>query len=103
MIRRESRHPTSNAQLILYRESSDMDKHRHEYPIQNISRGGLRFSSSDSYEIDERIKISVYLENKEMHQAHARICYCLNGNEHDGNYFYGVSFLDKFVDMSLVN
>lgn len=103
MIRRESRQNLNNAHLILHREDPDAEHDRHEYPIQNISRGGLRFSSYDNYEIDERIEISVYNEHKELHHAHARICYCLTENDNDELFFYGVSFLDRFVDMSLLN
>ena len=101
MIRKETRHPLNNAHLTLHRELTETEKDKHEYPVKNISRGGLRFSSNDSYEIDERIEISVFLKDQEVHHAHARICYCTN--DQNNGFYYGVSFLDKFVDMSLVS
>ena len=100
MIRRDARHAIDNAHLILNREFTETDKEDHHYPVQNISRGGLRFSSSDNYDVDERIEITVLLQNREIHRAHARICYRTNGQ--DQTFHYGVSFLDRFVDMEQV-
>jgi len=94
MNRRETRQAIKGAFLKI--EPQDNNE---KYTVHNISRGGLRFSSQKTFEIDERINISVYLTGDKTHQAKGRICYFVINNEtSDGNY-YGVSFLDNFLKM----
>jgi len=100
MIRRENRHAIEGAHLDIHRQAEARqaagDTLAH-YPVENISRGGLRFHGSDSYRIDERIEITVYLKNGESHSAMGRICY--RQGDHENCCDYGVSFLDNFLEM----
>jgi hypothetical protein len=103
MIRRENRRAVEDAFLHLERLSKDLSEAEpvavdQQYPIENISRGGLRFHGSTLFHVDERINITVTLAGGEQHSALARICYRENG--HQGYFHYGVSFLDNFLEMA---
>ena len=104
MIRRENRQSIQGAFLDIHRQNpgtmNDYDILT-RYPIENISRGGLRFLCHDQFNIDERIQITVHMANGETHSARARICYCDLNNTHNGDCHYGVSFLDNFLEMAL--
>ena len=101
MIRRERRQTVDGAFLDVHRQlqNNDFDTNNPtHYPIENISRGGLRFQSTETYHVDERIEIIVKLSNGNTHSAMARICYCENNS--DASTYYGVSFLDNFLEMA---
>ena len=104
MIRRDNRRPVAGAVLNVQRHTTaehPLSAAPSQYPIENISRGGLRFHSHDDYRIDERIIITVHLANGEIHSAMARICYCNSEQGEQVSYHYGVSFLDNFLEMAL--
>ena len=101
MIRRERRQTVDGAFLDVHRQlqNNDFDSNNPtQYPIENISRGGLRFQSTETYRVDERIEIIVKLPNGNTHSAMARICYF--ENDDNDNSYYGVSFLDNFLEMA---
>lgn len=102
MIRREKRSAVDGAfvQIVrVARPAEAPNPDTAEYPIENISRGGLRFCGNGEYNIDERIQVTVRLASGERHSAMARICYreqdAPNRHSH-----YGVSFLDNFLEMA---
>lgn len=75
---------------------------RHEYPILNISRGGLCFQSDESFDLNEEVRLNVLIDQHEiMHLVRARVCYCNDtGKQHLSQ--YGLSFLDHFIDTEVV-
>ena len=96
MIQRETRQASNGAQLSLKRQAGNTNNpEQDKYPINNISRGGLRFSCNENYDVDERVELTVYLSNGHIHNINGRICYChnTNNNTHD----YGISFLDSYL------
>ena len=96
MIQRETRQAIDGAQVSLKRRSPETDSQtNHKYPVNNISRGGLRFSANENFDVDERVELILYLSNGHIHNLDGRICYCKDNsnNQHD----YGVSFLDPYL------
>ncbi|MDH5518741.1 MAG: PilZ domain-containing protein [Gammaproteobacteria bacterium] len=98
MNRSHTRHESNNAYLLIDRADSnaDPDNSKH-YSIQNLSRGGIRFCSNDHFEIDEKVSLSLYIDDKLSHKARGRICYHDEDPQH--NNYYGVSFLDKYLNL----
>lgn len=96
MIQRESRQASEGAQISLKKRSAESNSgNGDKYPVNNISRGGLRFSCNENFDVDERVELTLYLSNGHVHNLDGRICYCRgnNNNQHD----YGVSFLDPYL------
>jgi hypothetical protein len=105
MIRRDNRHVIEDACLYVHRQHSaqsppDDARNSYAYPIENISRGGLRFFSHDPYRVNERIEITLRLANGKTHSAMARICYRHDNNKDADCCCYGVSFLDHFLEIA---
>ncbi|MDQ1362633.1 MAG: PilZ protein [Pseudomonadota bacterium] len=102
MIRKDYRLAIGNAWVQLQRmhaeDRSAVDGTR--YPVYNISRGGLRFSGNETFEAQERIKVILHLPNNTEHHSLGRICYCEPDTENQAVTYYGVSFLDNFLDMA---
>ncbi|MDH5764706.1 MAG: PilZ domain-containing protein [Gammaproteobacteria bacterium] len=99
MIQRETRQAIDGAQVSFKRQSPDNSNHATveiKYPVNNISRGGLKFSATEIFEVDERVELTLYLSNGHVHNLHARICYCQD-NGMDAHHDYGVSFLDHYL------
>ena len=94
MLRRDKRKPTRNTHLDLIRLFDNQQKYKN-FPVYNISRGGLCFSSNESFDVDERVQITVFEEQQIIHQALGRICYRTETNS--GNDVYGLSFLDNYI------
>ncbi len=67
-------------------------------PVDNLSRGGLRFHSSEPFDVDERVEITLHLGNGETHCATGRICYCIVDKDNPGLWSYGISILDNFLE-----
>ncbi len=93
MLRRDRRTPTLNTQLDLTRLSNEQQYHK--LPVLNISRGGLCFSSSIAFDVDERIQLTVFKDEEKIHHALGRICYCTDQETADN--IYGISFLDNYL------
>ena len=97
MIQRETRQASDGAQVSLKRQAAESNNPQQaKYPVNNISRGGLRFSSHENYDVDERIELTIYLSNGHVHNINGRICYCHNANNENGH-DYGISFLDSYL------
>lgn len=96
MIQRETRQAIDGARVSLKRQSSGTETRDSQYPVNNISRGGLRFTASENFDVDERVELTLYLSNGHTHNLHGRICYCHNGSS-DSQHDYGVSFLDPYL------
>lgn len=99
MIRKERRQPIQDAYFKLNAPYKDRDHESLQYGIENISRGGLRFCSSDVFIVDDYIVISVFLDAQVIHSAKGRICYFEHDEESAKGDYYGLSFVDKFIDM----
>ena len=99
MIRKERRQSIKAAYFKLDSPYKDRDHENLEYGIDNISRGGLRFQSQDVFCIDDLINISVYINSEVIHNGHCRICYFEHDNTSQNGDYYGLSFIDKFMDM----
>lgn len=96
MIQRETRKASDGAQVSLIRKDSHSDNPQGDkYPVTNISRGGLKFSCNENYDVDERVELILYLTNGHVHNLNGRICYCQNS--HNNSHDYGVSFLDSYL------
>ena len=95
MQQREPRQRVSEGIVELQRDSSAQACH--EYPIVNISRGGLCFQSSDSYELNEVVRFNIRINQQEiLHSASGRVCYRNKSSQKLP--VYGLSFLDQFID-----
>ena len=94
MLRRDRRTPTLNTHLDLTR-LFDKKQQCQELPVLNISRGGLCFSSAEKFDVDERIQLTVFKGEEEIHHALGRICYCTEQVSADD--LYGISFLDNYL------
>ena len=100
MIRQDYRMAIENTWLELARNGKSKSKVPTRYEVFNISRGGLRFQSSEIFEPQERVKITLHLLNNAEHHTLARICYCESDAETSETIYYGVSFLENFLDMA---
>ncbi len=100
MVERDTRSSIHEGVVQLQRTSER--RPQHEYPILNISRGGLCFHSDDAYELNEEVKLNVVIDHHEvLHLARARVCYRNDAPDaHHCN--YGLSFLDRFIDTDVV-
>lgn len=95
MQQREPRQNVIKGIVELQRNSSS--KAAHEYPIVNISRGGLCFQSSESFELNEVVRFNIRIDQHEIiHSASGRVCY-RNVTAQNPS-LYGLSFLDHFLD-----
>jgi len=96
--RLEKRQPSANSYLVIERHTNlgHFEDSVH-YPIQNLSRGGIRFCCNDHFDIDERVSLSLYIDEKLSHKASGRICY--HDEDKDHNNYYGVSFLDNYLQL----
>lgn len=99
MIRKERRQSIDDAHFKLDAPYKDRDYKNAKYAIDNISRGGLRFCSQDVFCIDDLISVSIYLDKEMIHNAQCRICYFEHHNDSPNGDCYGLSFIDKFIDM----
>ncbi|HEX5635593.1 MAG TPA: PilZ domain-containing protein [Gammaproteobacteria bacterium] len=102
MLRQDYRLAIDNAWLQLHRTITDNNagdsSTRHH--VFNISRGGLRFSSTEIFETQERVNVILHLPNDTEHKSLGRICYCEPDESSKACIYYGVSFLDNFLDMT---
>lgn len=99
MIRREHRQALVAAYFKLNTAYKDRDHNSAQYAIDNISRGGLRFFSHDIFCIGDLISVSIYIDKQIIHHAKCRICYFEHDKVADHGDFYGLSFIDNFIDM----
>lgn len=98
MKRLEPRQEIDNTYLLVGRlDATISSKNSAHYPIQNLSRGGIRFCSQEHFEIDERVNLHLYIDEKLSHKACGRICY--HDEDTDNNSYYGVSFLDNYFHL----
>jgi len=97
MQQRELRTLVNNSLVELERET---DKLTHKkYKVLNISRGGLCFESRvEEFELNEVIKLDLLMNKHSIHKANGRVCYYNNCNDKNAS-SYGLSFLDKFIDV----
>jgi PilZ domain len=96
--RLEPRQGMSNTYLIIGRNTDlPQPTNNAHYPIQNLSRGGIRFCCEEHFDIDERVNLQLYINEKLSHKASGRICYHDGENSH--NNCYGVSFLDNYLQL----
>ncbi len=73
-----------------------------EYKVLNISRGGICFESNqEDFELNEMLKLNLVIDNHSIHKANGRVCYC-NQCENKNASAFGLSFLDKFIDMDIL-
>lgn len=77
----------------------DSEQLHKDFPVLNMSRGGLCFSSREVFVVDERVNITVFKDDKEAHQATGRICY--RTETENGTDLYGISFLDKYLSTEI--
>lgn len=97
MQRSDIRHEMDNAYLTIHRRAEQNPNNTH-FPIQNLSRGGIRFcSDAEHFDIDERVSLELYINGELSHEAHGRICY--HDEDSDHHNYYGVSFLDKYLHL----
>lgn len=97
MSRSDLRQEIKNSYLTIHRLNDENHDDNEHFPIENISRGGIRFSSEETFDLQERVSLNLYIDGKLSHQANGRICYHDEDNNH--NNFYGVSFLDKYLHL----
>lgn len=96
--RSEHRQEIDNTYLMIARDTGiNPSNDSVHYPIQNLSRGGIRFCCEEHFEIDERVNLQLYINEKLSHKASGRICYHDEENSH--NSCYGVSFLDNYLQL----
>jgi hypothetical protein len=98
MVEREKRQQVEASYLQLNKQHTENNKIK--YPIENISRGGLRFFSKEEFEIDDRYELNIHLENGKIHSALGRICYCENNASEKKGHYYGISFLNNYLEAS---
>ncbi len=95
MQQRENREHIREGTIELQRGNSAQSSH--EYPIVNISRGGLCFQSRDNYELNEVVRFNIRINQQEIiHSASGRVCY--RNETAQKAPVYGLSFLDHFLD-----
>ncbi len=68
--------------------------------IENISKGGFRFVSSDRFELEDRITAKIIFTDGQSQETFGRICYCYE-YEADGSYAYGLSIINGFIHSRL--
>ena len=69
---------------------------QYEGDIENISKGGFRFVTSQRFELEDRIKARIIFTDGRTQESMGRICYC-NEDSDAGNFAYGFSILNGFI------
>ena len=64
--------------------------------IENISKGGFRFTTSKRFELEDRIKARIYFTDGRSQESIGRICYC-NEGKRNGDFAYGFSIITGFI------
>lgn len=99
MQQRESRARANDSTVQL--ERSTAEKSLKQYRVLNVSRGGLCFESeNDEFVLNEIIKFDLKVNSHSVHKANGRVCYCNSDDKNSS--VYGLSFVDKFLDMELL-
>ena len=99
MQQRETRSIISNSSVQLSRAPEHGSSQ--EYKILNISRGGLCFQSDELFELNEKVKLNVIIQEKNILTANGRVCYH-NETDDENTSNYGLSFLDNFIDADFI-
>lgn len=100
MQQRETRSFVKDGFVQLQRNNEEHTEKK--YKVLNISRGGLCFESNgDEFELNETLKLSVTLDQKQIHSASGRVCYCKSLKVQSPS-TYGLSFLDNFIDTDVI-
>ena len=97
MKRSDQRLEVNNSYLTIHRNTDVSHDDNEHFPIENLSRGGIRFCSEEHFDLEERVSLKLYIDGKLSHQANGRICYHDEDTNH--NNFYGVSFQDKYLHL----
>lgn len=99
MSRIEVRQITNDAYVTLQGNSDHPGLNDElQFPVKNVSTGGIRIESSEEFKIGEQVEVALYLNGELSHSAKGRICYC-DDKSSSPQVFYGVSFLDKFIQL----
>ena len=64
--------------------------------IENISKGGFRFATSQRFELEDRITAKIIFADGRSQESLGRICYC-NEDGENGGYTYGFSIITGFI------
>ena len=99
MQQRETRSTISNSSVQLSRAPEHSSSQ--EYKILNISRGGLCFQSDELFELNEKVKLNVIIQEQSILTANARVCYHNETADKNASN-YGLSFLDNFIDADFI-
>ena len=65
--------------------------------IENISKGGFKFITSQEYKLDDRIIVRLHFADGRSHETLGRICYCNDSEQ--GRYAYGFSIISGFYSL----
>lgn len=96
MQQREARTQVEHSSVELAKNNHAETK---AYKVLNISRGGLCFECvMGEFELNEILNLSLIVDEKNIHKASGRVCYC-NQTDAEKDTQYGLSFLDKFIDL----
>lgn len=67
------------------------------FNIQNISRGGFRFLSDVSFELEDRVQVLLSFPDGSLHKVLGRICY--SDDFDDKQTAYGFSVIEGFYSL----
>jgi len=86
--------------LLVNGEEPDQSQ-QYQGVIENISKGGFRFVTSQRFELEDRITAKIIFTDGRSQEAFGRICYC-NEDEENGDYAYGFSIINGFIHQGLI-
>ncbi len=67
------------------------------YYIENIGKGGFRFLSDVTFELEDRVQVLLRFPDGHSQEVLGRICYTDKGN--DGQISFGFSVIDGFYSL----
>lgn len=82
-------------QVLIINDKAQEALSQKSYYIENISKGGFRFTSNLRLELEDRMKVLLRFPDGRSQEVLGRICYCDSAHgEH--NFAYGFSVLEGF-------
>jgi hypothetical protein len=101
MLREDSRDSGDGycIQILIINDEMRDDLSQKSYYVENISKGGFRFTTDIVFEIDDRLRVLLRFPDGHSQEVLGRVCYCDENKGPDGC-AYGFSILDGFYSLS---
>ncbi len=84
-------------QLLLINDEVDKQLSQKSFHVKNIGKGGFRFTSEVSFELEDRVQVLLYFPDDHSQEVLGRICY--REELSDNQIAYGFSVIKGFYTL----